>query len=107
MKVLLRSVIITSSSGHSNSTDILIENGVITAIENGINVMADQVIEKENLHVSAGWMDCFADFCDPGFEQKETLESGCNAAAAGGYSEVMLVPNTNPPIHNKSQVEYI
>ncbi|MDQ6890406.1 MAG: dihydroorotase, partial [Bacteroidota bacterium] len=108
MKVLLKGVIITSSSPHTAlPTDILIENGIITKIDKKINISADQIIQKENLHVSAGWMDCFANFCDPGNEHKETLETGANAAAAGGYSEVMLIPNTHPSVHNKSQVEYI
>ena len=107
MKVLLKSVIITSSSSHTEPTDILIENGIITKIDKVINIEADQIIQKENLHVSVGWMDCFANFCDPGNEHKETLETGSSAAAAGGYTEVMLIPNTNPAIHNKSQVEYV
>ena len=107
MKVLLKSVIITSSSSHTEPTDILIENGIITKIDKVINIEADQIIQKENLHASVGWMDCFANFCDPGNEHKETLETGSAAAAAGGYTEVMLIPNTNPAIHNKSQVEYV
>lgn len=52
-------------------------------------------------------MDLFADFADPGFEQKENIESGAIAAAAGGFTDVMLIPNTNPVSDNKSQVEYI
>ena len=60
-----------------------------------------------DLHVSSGWMDCFANFCDPGQEFKETLESGANAAAAGGFTQVMLIPNTQPVVYNKSQVEYL
>ena len=107
MKVLLKSVIITSPSHTAQPTDILIENGIITKIDKEINISADQTIQKENLHVSVGWMDCFANFCDPGNEHKETLETGSNAAAAGGYTEVMLIPNTAPVVHNKSQVEYI
>jgi dihydroorotase len=107
MKVLLKSVIITSSSSPTEPTDILIENGIISKIDKEIKVSADQVIQKENLHISVGWVDCFANFCDPGNEHKETLETGSNAAAAGGYTEVMLIPNTNPVVHNKSQVEYI
>ena len=107
MKVLLKSVIITSSSSDTEPTDILIENGIITKIDKGINISTDKLIQKENLHVSVGWMDCFANFCDPGSEQKETLETGSNAAAAGGYTEVMMIPNTNPVVHNKSQIEYI
>src|SRR6266513_2159420 len=107
MKVLLKDVIITSSSHLTQSTDILIENGIIVQIENSINSSADKIIEHKNLHVSIGWMDCFANFCDPGNEHKETLETGANAAAAGGYTEVMLIPNTTPAVHNKSQAEYI
>lgn len=107
MKVLLKSVLITSSSRHTEPTDILIENGIISTIDKEINISADQVIQKKNLHVSIGWMDCFANFCDPGNEHKETLETGSNAAAVGGYTEVMLIPNTSPAVHNKSQVEYI
>ena len=52
-------------------------------------------------------MDVFANFGDPGYEFKETLETGAAAAAAGGYTDVMVIPNTNPCIHNKSGVEYI
>jgi dihydroorotase len=52
-------------------------------------------------------MDVFANFGDPGNEFKETLETGSAAAAAGGYTDVMIIPNTNPPIHNKANVEYI
>ncbi len=52
-------------------------------------------------------MDVFANFGDPGNEFKETLETGAAAAAAGGYTDVMVIPNTSPVIHNKSNVEYI
>jgi dihydroorotase len=52
-------------------------------------------------------MDIFAHFCDPGFEYRETLETGAAAAAAGGFTDIMVLPNTNPAIHSKSQVEYI
>ena len=107
MKVLLKDVIITSSSEHTQPTDILIDNGIIVQIEQNINSSAGKVIERKNLYVSVGWMDCFTNFCDPGNEHKETLETGSNAAAAGGYTEVMLIPNTNPVVYNKSQVEYI
>jgi len=89
-------------------TDILIIDGKIEKTGTAISVDdATTIIESEDLHVSAGWMDCFADFSDPGEEYKENIESGCNAAAAGGYTDIMLVPNTDPPITGKSQVEYI
>lgn len=107
MKVLLKDVIIVSPEQASQPTDILIDNGFITEIGNSLPVSADTIVKHQNLHASIGWMDCFANFCDPGNEHKETLETGSNASAAGGYTHVMLIPNTNPAVHNKSQVEYI
>jgi dihydroorotase len=52
-------------------------------------------------------MDVFANFADPGYEYKETLETGANAAAAGGYTDVMIIPNTKPSTDTKGQIEYI
>lgn len=108
MKVLIKKAVIISSSGNiSSPTDILIENGIIKEINKDINISAEQIIERQSLYISVGWMDSFANFCDPGNEHKETLETGANAAAAGGFTEVLLMPNTNPVVHNKSQIEYI
>ena len=66
----------------------------------------DKIIEIKGLHVSPGWVDIFAQFHDPGQEHKETIETGTAAAAQGGFTEVMTVPNTNPAISTKSMVEY-
>ncbi|RYZ34517.1 MAG: dihydroorotase, partial [Sphingobacteriales bacterium] len=65
------------------------------------------VVEAEGLAVSPGWVDVFADYREPGYEQKETLESGLRCAAAGGFTDVLLAPNTNPSISSKSTVQYI
>ena len=109
MNVLIKQAVIVSTPSPFNgqSKDIFIKDGFIAAIAAEINEPADQVIQQENLHVSIGWMDSFAHFCDPGFEYRETLETGTRAAAAGGFTDVMIVPNTNPVVHTKSQVEYI
>ena len=109
MKVLIKraTVVSPASPFHGKSKDILIENGFITEISDDLQHEADNIIDVNNLHISCGWMDCFANFCDPGQEFKETLESGANAAAAGGFTQVMLIPNTNPVVYNKSQVEYL
>ena len=109
MKVLIKqaTIVCPSSSFNGQTKDILIDKGIITKIDDSIIEKTDQLIEQPNLHVSIGWMDVFSNFCDPGFEYRETLETGTNAAAAGGFTDVMLLPNTNPVIHAKSQVEYI
>jgi len=107
MKVLIKNATIVSSTNNNDPTDILIENGIITDIQRSITKTADHIIERNNLHVSSGWMDFFANFCDPGSEYKETLETGARAAAAGGFTSVMVIPNTSPVVYNKSQVEYV
>ncbi|MEO6819517.1 MAG: dihydroorotase [Ginsengibacter sp.] len=109
MKVLIKNATLFSSDITQNGTsrDIFIENGIITKIGGQLNFDADKVIDIPGLCVSPGWVDCFANFCDPGMEYRETLESGANAAAAGGFTAVMLIPNTDPAVSNKSQVEYL
>jgi len=109
MKVLIQQVRIISPSSPFNGkvTDILIEDGIIRQVADQISAEGAEVISHPDLHASIGWMDIFAHFDDPGFEHKETLISGAAAAAAGGFTDVMLVPNTNPAVSSKIQVEYI
>jgi dihydroorotase len=109
MNILLRKVRIQdpSSPFHGSVKDILVTDGIIKAVEDHIEQENARVVEAANLNVSQGWVDIFADFSDPGYEHKESLETGAMAAAAGGFTHVFLVPNTSPAIHSKSQVEYI
>ena len=107
MKILIKQAqIIDASSKHNGERmDLLIEKGVISQIDATISSEADQIIDHPNLCVSQGWVDLKADFCDPGFEHKETIESGLEAAAAGGYTHVALLPSTQPAVDGKSQIE--
>jgi len=109
MKVLIQQVRVIDplSPLHGTTQDIFIDAGVIAAIDTHLSVSADQVINGQELHVSPGWVDIFAHFADPGYEYKETLETGAAAAAAGGYTDVLVIPNTRPVIDSKSQAEYI
>ncbi|HVZ56687.1 MAG TPA: dihydroorotase [Chitinophagaceae bacterium] len=109
MKFLIKQarVVDPSSPFNGQTTDLFIENGILSKIGNPLSEEADQVISLPGLQVSPGWMDCFAHFADPGYEFKETLETGAAAAAAGGFTDVLLIPNTNPCIHNKATVEYV
>ena len=109
MKILIKKATIISPSSPFNgqTKDIFITGGKISKIADDITEKADHTLVQEGLCVSIGWMDMFADFADPGFEQKESIETGALAAAAGGFTNVMLLPNSNPVVDNKSQVEYI
>ncbi len=109
MDVLLQQVTIIDASSvyHKKVKDILIIDGVIKQIADNISPDKYDVIKGNNLHVSIGWLDIFADFSEPGNEHRETLETGANAAAIGGFTDVMLIPNTNPAIDSKAQVEFL
>lgn len=109
MNLLLRNVRIQDKNSPFNGqvSNILIENNIITKIQSDLASLNIDDIDLDGKSVSPGWVDIFSHFCDPGYEHKETLETGANAAHAGGYTHVFLIPNTLPAIHSKSQVEYI
>jgi dihydroorotase len=109
MSVLIRQakVIDPQSEFHNKIVDVLIENGKVKDIANSLKAKADQVIEGEDLHISQGWVDVFADYREPGYEHKETIDNGLRVAAAGGFTDVFLAPNTNPGITNKSAVQFL
>jgi dihydroorotase len=109
MNILIQQAFITDTQSphHGTIKDILIENGLIKDIGDKISAAAELIIKEKSIHVSPGWVDVFSDFSDPGFEFKETLETGAKAAAAGGYTDVFVIPNTKPVVDSKSQVEYV
>ncbi|HEY1164046.1 MAG TPA: dihydroorotase [Chitinophaga sp.] len=109
MHILLKNVkIVAPTSGfHGQQQDILIEDGIIRQIAPAIQADKAKIVTGGNLHVSIGWMDIFAHFCDPGQEYKEDLQSGALAAAKGGFTTVMIVPNTQPALHTKPQITYV
>lgn len=108
MKLLIKKARITDSqSSHKGLVkDILIENGKITKIEDNLSDAEAKVFEAKNLHISQGWIDLSANLCDPGFEHKEDLVSGLDAAAHGGFTTVVTSPLTLPITDTKSGVEY-
>lgn len=108
MKILLQSprILHKGSPFHNKEKNVLLQNGRILDIGDK-NYSADRVVKAEGMILSAGWFDLGA-FCgDPGLEHKEDLESLCKAAAAGGFTEVAVVPNTHPVVQSKNEVSYI
>ncbi|MCW3120568.1 MAG: dihydroorotase [Flavipsychrobacter sp.] len=100
-------VIDPQSNYHDKVVDLLVEDGVIKNIAATIKSDADVVIAAKGLCVSPGWVDVFADYREPGFEHKETIASGLAAAAAGGFTDVLLAPNTQPSLSSKSIIQYV
>ena len=111
MKILLQSVNVISpgSTHHLKEKDILIEGGKIITIAEAGKLPTDNVelISGKDLFVSPGWFDLHVNFGEPGEEYKEDIESGCRAAVQGGFTGVLVMPSTNPPISGRPSVEYI
>ena len=116
MKILIKSAkIIDTNSSHNNKImDVLVVNGKIEKISKSIksnpkSITNGTMIEykAKNLHLSPGWFDLHANFGEPGYEQRETITTGSNAALKGGFTGVMVMPNNKPNIDSKSMIEFI
>lgn len=92
-------------SGVSKPMDILFKEGVITAI--GKDLSGDEIIDATDCIVCPGLVDIHVHFREPGFESKETIASGSRCAAAGGFTSVVTMANTNPTIDNAGMVEFV
>jgi dihydroorotase len=88
-------------------TDILIERGKIARIGHGIPVAGGKVIDAQGKYVAPGLVDMHVHLREPGREDKETIETGMRAAAKGGFTTVMCMPNTDPVIDNGMMVDAV
>jgi len=88
-------------------SDVLIEDGVVKAVESGARADGARVIDCAGKIVSPGFIDLHVHFREPGHEYKEDIASGARAAAAGGFTTVCCMPNTNPPNDNRAVTDLI
>ncbi|WP_462409210.1 dihydroorotase [Neobacillus sp. Marseille-QA0830] len=105
MKLLIQNACYIASNGEKKQNDILIENGIITKIQEKVTESADRSINAEGLLVSAGFVDLHVHLREPGGEKKETIATGTKAAARGGFTTVAAMPNTRPVPDTKEQME--
>lgn len=108
MKILIQSATLLNpkSPFHTKKKNVLIQNGRITEIGDK-KYAADKVIEAAGMFLSAGWFDLGTYVGDPGYEQREDITSVMKAAAAGGFTELALLPNTNPTVQSKNEISYL
>ena len=109
MKQLITNVKVVDPNSPYNGAqvNILIQNDVIIAIGSDVTDTQAQHIDLQGAHVSPGWVELHSNFGDPGFEEREDCTSGARAAAAGGFTSVVLSPHTQPIIQSKADVEYL
>ncbi len=99
--------VINPATGMDEVADVYVEDGKVSQIGKGLKVKADQKIDAKGCYVMPGFIDMHVHLRDPGFEQKETIETGCQAAAHGGFTTILAMPNTKPVVDNPDVVEYV
>lgn len=108
MRILVKNGHVIDPKAHIDQVlDILIENGMIVEIGNGISITGGDLIDATNMYVIPGLVDAHCHLRDPGYEYKEDIESGTRSAAMGGFTSVACMPNTNPVVDNEAVIKYI
>ena len=93
--MLICNAVLTDADG-ARPGDVRIENGVITAVGEGLSAGGDTVLDAGGRTLLPAFIDLHCHFRTPGFEYKEDIDSGSRAAARGGYTFVNCMANTRP-----------
>jgi dihydroorotase len=100
--------VIDPAAGHDATADILLRGGRVVDIGTGFGSIDDAVVvDVAGLVVCPGLIDLHVHLREPGQEHKETIATGARAAAAGGFTAVCAMPNTDPPIDDPSAVGFV
>lgn len=87
--------------------DVLVVDGRIDAVGTGLDARDADVLDARGLVVAPGFVDPHAHLCEPGWEHRETIRTGALAAAAGGYTTVCAMPDTDPVVDDPASVGFI
>ncbi len=95
-------------SGTTETADLLIRDGTIAAIGDDLPPEDEiPIYDASDKYISPGWIDMHVHLREPGFEHKETIATGTDAAAVGGFTDVACMPNTEPPLHTRDVIEFV
>lgn len=106
--ILLKNGIVLDYASNTNEElDIKIENGKIAKIGKNLELQADKVIDCKGLYIMPGMIDMHCHLREPGFEHKETIETGAKSAVKGGFTTICPMPNTKPTPDNTETLKWI
>lgn len=108
MKILIQSATLLNEASpfHNKKKNVLIQNGRIAEIGDK-KYSADKVIDAPGMFLTPGWFDLGTYVGDPGYEHKEDITSVMKTAAAGGFTGLAVLPNTQPSVQSKNEVSYL
>ena len=108
MTILIKDGHVIDPGRWNGPADVLIENGTIAAVSPGLSApKTATLVQAKGQLVLPGFIDLHVHFREPGFEYKETVQTGTASAVAGGFTSVCCMPNTNPVNDNQSITELI
>jgi len=110
MKIILKQVLILNPEQKLNQkSDLLINDGIIEKIDglNETDFKSSKVFDFDNKVCSPGFFDMHVHLREPGREDEETVETGSNAAASGGFTGIACMPNTDPSIDSAEIIRFI
>ncbi len=109
MLLIKNGYMLDPKTGWDGNYDILIEKEKIVKIGKRLETPGAKcrVLDAEGLLVAPGLVDAHVHFREPGFTQKEDIDTGAAAAARGGYTSVILMANTKPTVYNRETREYV
>lgn len=108
MKYLLKGgKVIDPANNIQEVRDVLVEDGMIVAVQKNIKASGAEVIDLTDMLVAPGFIDMHVHLREPGFEYKEDIASGTRAAAVGGFTTVCCMPNTDPVIDNLAVASFV
>ncbi|RIW13921.1 dihydroorotase [Algoriphagus lacus] len=107
MAVLLKNLRLIQDGVILEPKDYSIESGLVEEVLKSNSDVFSTVIDCANLLGSKGWIDLRCGIGEPGQEYRETVESLCQTLTSSGFSEALIMPNTDPVIQSKNEVDYV
>ncbi len=99
--------VLDPSSGFDQEADVLISDGRIARIGRGLSGESAEIVDASGRLVVPGLVDIHVHLREPGQEHKETIQTGCWSAAAGGFTSLVCMPNTAPPLDSPERVRAV
>ena len=108
MTILIKGGQVINPATQTNEVmDVFVADGIVQEIKQSITAVADRVIDAKGCYVMPGFIDMHVHFRDPGLEYKEDIFTGMQAAAHGGFTTVLTMPNTKPVVDHADVVNYV
>jgi dihydroorotase len=107
--VIIRNASVLNQEGQLETRHIVVQDGVISAIESNLDALDEstEIIEAEGKLLIPGLIDMHVHLREPGFEHKETVETGARSAAKGGFTTIACMPNTRPVTDSPEIVQFV